>query len=242
MVTLQRAFNAFLDQTLACPGDRIDAGVERGGDLTVAPALSGVRGVGFQQDASLQQVPRGVFVLIDRRIELLAFLVTELHDVFFDGDLLSRPRIDSIDGCVAIESQRAESRTRGTRCDGPQCRVGLGNFRHLWRKHTTPRMTASDPVGRAGLFALGLAFGPPRRLVRFLHHVARFGDGHKLGAVDAGKPEARKTVRPQPGAVQRPGADADAPVSRHNNGFAWASARKSAQREANPEPSCALHK
>ena len=54
--TIQAAFN----QALAGSRHRIDTGFQRGGDLAVAPSLAGIRGIGFQQDAGFQELPRGV--------------------------------------------------------------------------------------------------------------------------------------------------------------------------------------
>lgn len=50
----QCGIHSALHQELTATGDGVDAGVQRRGDLTVAPGLSGLRGVGLQQDACLQ--------------------------------------------------------------------------------------------------------------------------------------------------------------------------------------------
>jgi hypothetical protein len=84
MMPLQRAIQAFFNQALACSRDRIDAGFQGGGDLAVAPSLAGVRGVGFQQDACFQLLPRGVLALTDHRIQLITFFVAQRDDVFLD--------------------------------------------------------------------------------------------------------------------------------------------------------------
>ena len=86
MMTLQGAIQASLDQTLMSSGDRIDAGLQSVGDLAVAPSLAGVRGVGFQQDTRFQLLPRRVLSLSDHRVQLVALLIAERDDVFFDGD------------------------------------------------------------------------------------------------------------------------------------------------------------
>src|SRR3984957_9471923 len=105
-----------LQQMLAGSRDRIDAGFQRGGNPAVAPPIAGVRGVGFQQDTCLQQLPRGVLSLADHRVQLTTFLVAERHDVFLDRDLFPGHRIRSVVGAEP-SSQRltAESRTWGTR-------------------------------------------------------------------------------------------------------------------------------
>ena len=68
MMALQGTVQTFLNQALAGPGNGIDAGLQGGGDLTVAPSLAGVRGVCFQQDACFQLLSRRVFSLPDHRI------------------------------------------------------------------------------------------------------------------------------------------------------------------------------
>jgi hypothetical protein len=87
MLMLQGTFEASFDQPLPGSGNRVDAGVQRGGDLTIAPSFAVVRGIRLQQDACPQQLSRGVLALVDRRSQLLSFLVAELHNVFLDGDL-----------------------------------------------------------------------------------------------------------------------------------------------------------
>src|SRR3984957_11034272 len=115
MMTRQSPVHAFFNQMLAGSRDRIDAGFQRGGNLAVAPPIAGVRGVGFQQDTCLQQLPRGVLSLADHRVRLTTFLVAERHDVFLDRDLFPGHRIRSVVG-AASSSQRltAESRTWGS--------------------------------------------------------------------------------------------------------------------------------
>jgi hypothetical protein len=70
MLMFQRPFEASLNQPLTGSGNSVDTGLQRCGDLTVAPSFAGVRGVGFQQDACPQQLSRAVRALIDRRIRL----------------------------------------------------------------------------------------------------------------------------------------------------------------------------
>src|SRR6266404_5748396 len=56
MLANQGGLEPFFDQPLARPRDRVDTGLQRRRDLAVAPALTTVRGVGFQQDPGLQQL------------------------------------------------------------------------------------------------------------------------------------------------------------------------------------------
>ena len=65
-----------------------------GGDLAVAPSLAGVRGVGFEQDTRFQLLPRRVLSLPDHRVQLVALLIAERDDAFFDGDHFIPTRLD----------------------------------------------------------------------------------------------------------------------------------------------------
>ena len=47
MLMLQRPFKPSLDQALTGSGNGVGTGFQRGGDLTVAPSVAGVRGVGL---------------------------------------------------------------------------------------------------------------------------------------------------------------------------------------------------
>src|SRR5471030_63729 len=89
MLAGQRSVEPFLDQSLARPGDRIDAGLQRRRDLAVAPALTGVRGVSFQQNTGLQHLLRRMFADMNQGGELLTLVIAERHDVFLYGDLSS---------------------------------------------------------------------------------------------------------------------------------------------------------
>ena len=68
MLMLQGTFEASFDQPLPGSGNRVDAGVQRGGDLTIAPSFAVVRGIRLQQDACPQQLSRGVLALVDREV------------------------------------------------------------------------------------------------------------------------------------------------------------------------------
>ena len=77
MMTFQGTFQASFNQALARAGDRVDAGAQGGGDLAVAPSLAGVRGIGFQQNACFQQLPRRVLSLVDHRVQLVALRICD---------------------------------------------------------------------------------------------------------------------------------------------------------------------
>ena len=89
MLAGQRSREPFLDQPLARPRDRIDAGLQRRRDLAVAPALTAVRGVSFQQNPGLQHLLRRMFAGMDQGGELLTLVIAERHDVFLYGDLFA---------------------------------------------------------------------------------------------------------------------------------------------------------
>src|SRR5271165_2994137 len=114
MMTPQGLINTFLDQPLTRPGNRVDAGLQSGGDLTVAPSFAGVRHVGLQQNASFQQKSSRVFALMDQRIQLLSLLAAEIDDVLLYRDLFPGHESVPLSGAES-SSQRlaAESRTRG---------------------------------------------------------------------------------------------------------------------------------
>jgi alkylation response protein AidB-like acyl-CoA dehydrogenase len=69
-------------QLPARPIDRRGAGLQRLDDLAVTPSLATFGNVGFQQDPRLHQSLRRAFPLPDQRVELLAFLRAQLHDIF----------------------------------------------------------------------------------------------------------------------------------------------------------------
>ena len=85
MLAGQGGVEAALHQLLAGAGDRVGAGIQRLGDLAVAPRFASLRGVGLQQDAGFQQLTRGGFALLDQSIEPLAFISSKFDDVSFDG-------------------------------------------------------------------------------------------------------------------------------------------------------------
>src|SRR3979411_781111 len=87
MLANQGALDPFFDQPLARPRDRVDTGLQRRRDLAVAPALTTVRGVGFQQDPGLQQLLCWMVSAMDKGGEMLSLLIAQCHYVFLYRDL-----------------------------------------------------------------------------------------------------------------------------------------------------------
>src|SRR5882762_968964 len=89
MLANQGGLEPFFDQPLARPRDRVDTALQRRRDLAVAPALTTVRGVGFQQDPGLQQLLCWMVSAMDKGGEMLSLLIAQCHYVFLYRDLLS---------------------------------------------------------------------------------------------------------------------------------------------------------
>src|ERR1700674_4711672 len=87
MVANQGGLEPFFDQPLARPRDRVDTCLQRRRDLAVAPALTTVRGVGFQQDPGLQQLLCWMVSAMDQGGEMLSLLIAQCHYVFLYRDL-----------------------------------------------------------------------------------------------------------------------------------------------------------
>src|ERR1700674_272042 len=87
MVANQGGLEPFFDQPLARPRDRVDTCLQRRRDLAVAPALTTVRGVGFQQDPGLQQLWCWMVSAMDQGGEMLSLLIAQCHYVFLYRDL-----------------------------------------------------------------------------------------------------------------------------------------------------------
>jgi hypothetical protein len=81
------ALEPFFDQLLTNAGDSHEAGVQRRGDLAVAPSFPCLAGIGLQQDPRPGQLPRRVLATLDQRIQTLSLFRTELHDILLYGDL-----------------------------------------------------------------------------------------------------------------------------------------------------------
>src|SRR3981189_577813 len=87
MLANQGGLEPFFDQPLARPRDRVDTGLQRRRDLAVAPALTTVRGVGFQQDPGLQQLLCWMVSAMDQGGEMPSLLIAQCHNVFPYRDL-----------------------------------------------------------------------------------------------------------------------------------------------------------
>ena len=61
MLMGQRRFEPLLHQSLAGPGNRVDGGIQRTGNLAVTPALAGLGDIGLQQNTRLRQLTCTVF-------------------------------------------------------------------------------------------------------------------------------------------------------------------------------------
>ena len=61
MLADKHGIEAFLHQLLAGPGNGVDAGIERGGDFTIAPSSASPRGISLQQNARLGQLSGRMF-------------------------------------------------------------------------------------------------------------------------------------------------------------------------------------
>ena len=114
MLVGQRRFEPLLHQSLAGPGNGVDGGIQRTGNLAVAPALAGLGDIGLQQNTRLHQLTCTVFAGTDRCVELLPLLGAEIHDVLLYGHLLrghvSSPMVPE----TSIQSLTPESTTGGT--------------------------------------------------------------------------------------------------------------------------------
>src|SRR4030088_1736500 len=126
MLANQGGLEPFFDQPLARPRDRVATGLQRRRDLAIAPALTTVRGVGFQQDPGLQQLLCWMVSAMDQGGEMLSLLIAQCHYVFLYRDLF--PGHQSAPSAATEPSSQtntAESMTEATRA----CRHanGLGN-------------------------------------------------------------------------------------------------------------------
>jgi hypothetical protein len=111
----QGGIQSALHQLLAGAGNGVDAGLQRLGDLTVALAFAGLRGVGLPQDACFQELAGRCFTLLDQRIEPLALVLAELDDILLYGWLFRGRNASPGLPEVSIRKSAAESTTRGTR-------------------------------------------------------------------------------------------------------------------------------
>src|ERR1700704_2716136 len=119
MLANQGGLEPFFDQPLA-----------RRRDLAVAPALTTLRGVGFQQDPGLQQLLCWMVSAMDKGGEMLSLLIAQCHYVFLYRDLLSgHQSAPSAATEPSNQTNTAESMTGATSIPrrlrlGLRCRLG----------------------------------------------------------------------------------------------------------------------
>src|SRR5258707_3200440 len=131
MLANQGRLQPFFDQPLARPGDRGDTGLKRRCNLAVAPAFTTVRGIGFQQNAGLQQLLCRMFPAMDKLIELLSLRIAECHDVFLYCALFAaHVSAPSVVTRTSIQRTLTESMTEATRHFPPLSFVYVSLLRH----------------------------------------------------------------------------------------------------------------
>src|SRR5215470_181787 len=115
MLANQGRLQPFFDQPLARPGNRGDTGLKRRCNLAVAPAFTTVRGIGFQQNARLQQLLCRMFPAMDKRVELLPLRIAEGHNVFLDcAFFAAHVSAPSLVTQTSIQTTLTESMTTAT--------------------------------------------------------------------------------------------------------------------------------
>src|SRR3981081_776253 len=152
MLANQGGLEPFFDQPLARPRDRVDTGLQRRRDLAVAPALTTVRGVGFQQDPGLQQLLCWMVSAMDQGGEMLSLLIAQCHYVFLYRDLF--PGHQSAPSAATEPSNQtntAESMTGATSSDFRSRDTGA--YRCELR-HRSTRHIRMIFLGRFGFFCL----------------------------------------------------------------------------------------
>jgi hypothetical protein len=87
MLADKHGIEAFFHQLLAGPSDGVDAGIECGGDVTVAPSFSSLRGISLQQNACLGQLSGRVLTRSYQRVEPFPLLIAELNHIPLLGNL-----------------------------------------------------------------------------------------------------------------------------------------------------------
>jgi hypothetical protein len=80
---IQRGFETVLDVLFADPGDSWLADLDRFGDGLVDPAWPVRTLIGFQQDAGMNQLPRGFRARRNQTLEMIAFGFGESDNVSF---------------------------------------------------------------------------------------------------------------------------------------------------------------
>src|SRR5437763_5169117 len=130
MLANQGGLDPFFCQPLARPRDRVDTALHRRRDLAVAPALTTVRGVGFQQDPGLQQLLCWMVSAMDKGGEMLSLLIAQCHYVFLYRDLFPGHQ-SALSAATEPSSQTnaAESMTEATRMPRPPAAKKRQSFR-----------------------------------------------------------------------------------------------------------------
>src|ERR1700687_1442199 len=161
MLANQGGLEPFFDQPLARPRDRVAPAPQVRPNLAVAPALTTVRGVGFQQDPGLQQLLCWMVSAMDKGGEMLSLLIAQYHYVFLYRDLF--PGHQSAPSAATEPSNQtntAESMTRATSVrSAPKADRGRSTPRRrlLGERHPEPRARPS------GLAVYGDLVAPQRR-------------------------------------------------------------------------------
>jgi len=104
MLSRQNRVEAFLDQPLAYPRDRGEAGVQRFHDAAVAPALTGLGDIRLEQHASLEDRGRGMLALADQIFQRRPFVLAQTNNVLLDCGFRHVPIPGTIDD-AARESE-----------------------------------------------------------------------------------------------------------------------------------------
>jgi hypothetical protein len=114
MLVGQRRLEPLFHQSLTGPGNRVDGGIQRTGDLAVTPALTGLGGIGLQQDTRLHQLACTVFAGTDQCAEPFALLIAELHHVLLYGGLFRGHDPSPVIPETSIQRLSTKSMTGGT--------------------------------------------------------------------------------------------------------------------------------
>jgi hypothetical protein len=86
----QHRLETFLDKSPSRSFDRGDARIQRLGDPAIAPPFASFRNIRFQQNARLRNKLCRAPAPADKLIELVPFLLAQIHDIFLDDTLSCR--------------------------------------------------------------------------------------------------------------------------------------------------------
>src|SRR6266478_525221 len=153
MLANQGGLEPFFDQPLARPRDRVDTALQRRRDLAVAPALTTLRGVGFQQDSGLQQLLCWMVSAMDKGGEMLSRLIAQGHYVFLYRDLF--PGHQSAPSAAmepSSQTNTAESMTGAT--SGPIHSVESGPLRATISRRAASLLGRRDRNVGSGALAM----------------------------------------------------------------------------------------